>query len=77
MLEVFLNLGPAQAKISNPKFRSPKTYLAQVEGIPDEAQLAQLRQGVELKDGVTRPAKVEAIDPPELWDRNPPVRFRK
>ena len=76
-LLVLTDNGKLQAKISNPKFRSPKTYLAQVEGIPDEAQLAQLRQGVELKDGVTRPAKVEAIDPPELWDRNPPVRFRK
>jgi 23S rRNA pseudouridine2457 synthase len=69
--------GQLQAKISSPKFKLPKTYLVQVEGIPDEAALQQLRKGVVLKDGPTLPAKAEAIEPPELWERNPPVRFRK
>ncbi len=76
-LMVLTDNGKLQAKISNPKFRSPKTYLAQVEGTPTEDQLDQLRKGVVLKDGPTRPALVEQITPPELWERDPPVRFRK
>jgi 23S rRNA pseudouridine2457 synthase len=69
--------GRLQARIADPKFKTPKTYLAQVEGDAQEAQLDQLRRGVDLKDGVTLPAEVERIDPPELWPRDPPVRFRK
>ncbi|WP_339468068.1 pseudouridine synthase, partial [Pseudomonas lurida] len=66
-----------QARIADPRFKLPKTYLVQVEGEPDAASLDRLRQGVELKDGITRPAEVERIDPPELWPRDPPVRIRK
>lgn len=69
--------GALQARIANPRFKMPKTYLAQVEGIPDSAALNQLRGGVTLKDGLTRPAKAEIIDPPDLWPRDPPVRYRK
>ena len=69
--------GRLQARIADPKFKLPKTYLVQVEGVPDEAALGTLRKGVMLKDGMTRPAQAEAIDPPELWERDPPVRFRK
>ena len=69
--------GRLQARISDPRFKLPKTYLVQVEGAPQEAALERLRQGVQLKDGITRPAKVEQIDPPMLWPRDPPVRFRK
>ena len=69
--------GRLQARIAHPKFKKPKTYLVQVEGDPTEAHLAQLRRGVTLKDGPTRPAQVRRIPPPDLWPRIPPVRFRK
>jgi len=69
--------GRLQARIADPRFKTPKTYLAQVEGEPDEAALAALRRGVRLKDGPTLPAQVERIDEPALWTRDPPVRFRK
>lgn len=69
--------GRLQAKIADPRFKTAKTYLVQVEGIPDEASLDRLRRGVDLKDGPTRPAEVERIDDPALWPRDPPVRFRK
>ena len=69
--------GALQARISSPKHKTPKTYLAQVEGEPDAASLDRLRAGVMLNDGMTRPATVRRIDPPQLWDRNPPVRYRK
>ena len=69
--------GAMQARISSPKHKMPKTYLAQVEGEPDAAALAALSRGVTLNDGPTRPATVCRIDPPPLWDRDPPVRYRK
>lgn len=69
--------GRLQAQIADPRFKMAKSYLIQVEGEPEEASLASLRQGVRLKDGPTRPAEVERIPPPELWTRDPPVRFRK
>jgi 23S rRNA pseudouridine2457 synthase len=69
--------GKLQAQISSPRYSKEKTYLVQVEGVPAEAALERLRKGVELKDGMTRPAKAERIDPPALWPRDPPVRFRK
>jgi len=69
--------GRLQARISNPRHEMEKTYLAQVEGAPTEADLEPLRQGVLLKDGPTRPAGARLIAPPELWPRLPPVRYRK
>ena len=69
--------GRLQARIADPKFKLPKTYLVQVEGAPPESALAALRRGVELKDGLSRPAEAERIDDPALWPRDPPVRFRK
>ncbi len=69
--------GALQARIANPRFKLPKTYLVQVEGIPDAAALDRLRKGIVLKDGPTRPAQADLIDPPDLWPRDPPVRFRK
>ncbi|MDU8909854.1 pseudouridine synthase [Aestuariicoccus sp. MJ-SS9] len=76
-LLVLTDDGRLQARIADPRYKRPKTYLVQVEGDPSETQLAQLRGGVTLKDGPTRPAVVERIAPPDLWPRDPPVRFRK
>lgn len=69
--------GRLQARIADPKFKLPKTYLVQVEGDVAQDSLDQLRRGVTLKDGPTRPAEVERIDAPALWPRDPPVRYRK
>lgn len=69
--------GVLQARIAEPKFKMPKTYLVQVEGEMGEGALVSLRGGVQLKDGVTRPATAERIATPDLWPRDPPVRFRK
>ncbi|MDF1630308.1 MAG: pseudouridine synthase [Alcanivoracaceae bacterium] len=69
--------GALQARIAEPRFKLPKTYLVQVEGEVSETALAALRRGVELKDGMTLPAKAKAIAPPALWPRDPPVRERK
>ncbi|MHB1353312.1 MAG: pseudouridine synthase, partial [Thiobacillus sp.] len=69
--------GPTQARIADPKHRLPKTYWAQVEGAPAEADLEPLRRGVDLGDFVTRPAEARVIaEPPCLWPRTPPIRFR-
>jgi 23S rRNA pseudouridine2457 synthase len=77
-LVVLTDSGPLQARISDPKHSLAKTYWAQVEGIPDEAALNALATGVELKDGMTRPAKVCALpEPDNIWPRDPPIRFRK
>jgi 23S rRNA pseudouridine2457 synthase len=70
--------GWLQARIADPKFKLPKTYLVQVEGDPQQEQaLDALRKGVRLKDGMTLPAEAKAIDPPDLWPRDPPIRARK
>lgn len=69
--------GRLQARIADPRFKLPKTYLVQVEGDPQEPALERLRQGVRLKDGITLPAEVARIDTPDLWPRDPPIRERK
>lgn len=68
--------GRLQARIADPKFKLPKTYWVQVEGVPDAAALAALRAGVMLKDGMTLPAEVERLDAPQVWARTPPIRYR-
>jgi 23S rRNA pseudouridine2457 synthase len=69
--------GKLQHRISDPKHKQVKTYWAQVEGIPDAAALQKLRDGVQLKDGITRPAEATLINEPEsLWLRDPPIRQR-
>lgn len=69
--------GALQARISHPRHKQPKTYWAQVEGVPDEADLEPLRRGVELSDGRTLPADARCIaEPAQLWPRDPPIRYR-
>ncbi|WP_288992750.1 pseudouridine synthase, partial [uncultured Marinobacter sp.] len=68
--------GQLQHRIASPRLKMPKTYWVQVEGEISEAALKKLREGVELKDGKTRPAEVTTMAPPEIWPRNPPVRHR-
>jgi len=69
--------GRLQAQIADPRFKLAKTYLVQVEGVPDTLTLDRLRLGVMLRDGPTRPAEVERIEDFQLWARIPPVRIRK
>jgi 23S rRNA pseudouridine2457 synthase len=69
--------GALQAHIADPTHKLPKTYWVQVEGEPGREALAQLRRGIALNDGVTRPAQAEEIAEPALWERVPPIRFRK
>ncbi|CAN0600378.1 unnamed protein product, partial [Ectocarpus sp. 12 AP-2014] len=76
-LLVLTDAGKLQARIADPKAKTEKTYLVQVEGAPSEEDLAPLRDGVTLKDGSTRPAKARLITPPDVWERDPPVRVRK
>jgi 23S rRNA pseudouridine2457 synthase len=68
--------GYLQHRIADPKHKSEKTYWVQVEGIPSEAEIQMLRNGVNLKDGITKPAKARIIEEPDIWERNPPIRQR-
>lgn len=76
-LLVLTNNGKLQNKLASPKHKTSKTYWAQVEGIPEESSIKALCDGVELKDGLTAPAKVKIIEEPQIWPRNPPIRERK
>jgi 23S rRNA pseudouridine2457 synthase len=68
-----------QHRLSDPRYKVPKTYWAQVEGLPSEEALDRLRQGVQIKEGLTLPAEVQTL-PEEatssLWERTPPIRYR-
>ncbi|WP_236200638.1 pseudouridine synthase [Pseudomonas pseudonitroreducens] len=76
-LLLLTNDGRLQARIADPRHKLPKTYWVQVEGEPSDEQLEQLRKGVQLNDGPTLPAEARRLDEPQLWERDPPVRFRK
>ena len=76
-LVILTDDGPLQHRISDPRHKLPKTYWVQVEGTLTEDALQRLRHGVQLKDGMTRPATARAIaEPATLWPRNPPIRQR-
>lgn len=77
-LLLLTNDGMLAHRITDPRHKQPKTYLAQVEGTPTAGQLQALRDGVLLNDGPTRPARARLLETaPDLWPRDPPVRFRK
>jgi len=69
--------GQLQHRIASPRGKIKKTYWVQVEGTIGLQVLHQLEQGVQLKDGLTRPALARAMDEPVIWLRDPPVRFRQ
>lgn len=75
-LLLLTNEGELQHRLANPRFKLEKTYWVQVDGIPTEGALQQLRDGILLKDGMTRPASARLINAPELPERTPPIRFR-
>ncbi len=77
-LLLLTNDGRLAHKLTDPRFEHPKTYLAQVEKVPDQTALETLRRGVTLSDGPTRPAAVDLLEtPPDLPERTVPIRFRK
>lgn len=77
-LLVLTDDGLTQHRITDPKHKLPKTYWVQVEGVPSESALEQLRNGVSLNDGITLPAEVQLLEEPaQLWPRDPPIRERK
>ncbi|WP_082768739.1 pseudouridine synthase [Paraglaciecola hydrolytica] len=76
-LLVLTNDGKLQHQLASPLTKTAKTYWVQVEGIPDLPAIQALQNGVELNDGMTKRAKIVQIDEPQLWQRDPPVRFRQ
>ena len=77
-LLVLTNDGEIQSRISHPQFKIEKKYWIQVEGEPNEVCLNLIRNGITLKDGICRPAHIKIItEPSGLWNRTPPIRFRK
>lgn len=76
-LVALTNAGYVQHLIADPRHKLPKTYLAQVEGVPTEEAIKQLSRGVQLNDGMTLPAQARLIEAPPIWERDPPIRYRK
>ena len=75
-LLVLTSYGRLQAYLTAPKHNTWKYYYVQVEGRIDEQAVRRLQAGVQLNDGPTLPARVKVIEPPSLWQRTPPVRYR-
>ena len=70
--------GALQNRLAHPRHKAEKVYWAQVEGIPDVGALKRLAGGVPIGDWTTRPCRVRALpEPAGLWQRDPPIRFRK
>ncbi len=69
--------GALKHQITHPSNNKYKTYWVQVEGTITTEAIQHLQQGVQLKDGMTRPSKARVIDPPSIWERDPPIRDRK
>ncbi len=69
--------GALQHRISDPHYKLPKTYWVQIEGLPEEAALARLRQGIFIQGRKTRPAQARLMAEPRIWQRDPPIRVRK
>lgn len=76
-LVVLTNSGAVQHQISHPQKKMTKTYWVQVEGQPSHSDLEAIRRGISLSDGKCLPAPLKEISPPDIWPRNPPVRFRR
>jgi len=76
-LMVLTDDGRLQAKISDPRYKLPKTYWAQVEGTATDKHCTALIKGVKLKDGLARAVSCRILKEPDLWDRDPPIRVRK
>lgn len=69
--------GALQHRIADPKFKTAKTYWAQIEGAPEDTRLEPLRAGIAIRDYRTQPARVRIIAEPAVWPRTPPIRVRK
>jgi 23S rRNA pseudouridine2457 synthase len=76
-LLILTDSGRIQYEITDPEQKLPKTYWVQVEGTPSYHELEKLEKGVNLKDGLTRPATIKILQEPRIWLRNPPIRYRK
>ena len=76
-LLILTDEGPVQNLLANPKYKLAKTYWVQVDGEISDQAIEQLKKGLELKDGKTLPARARKINPPKIWQRDPPIRYRE
>lgn len=76
-LLVLTDSGAMHHLIADPRYKTEKTYLVQVEGSPGRDALDRLRRGLRLQDGMTLPAKAKLVDAPDVWPRVPAIRYRK
>lgn len=75
---ILTNDNRLKQRLTEPRYGHPRTYLVQVERIPDEASLRRLRMGISVQGRMTRPAAVQLLaDPPAVAPRPVPIRYRK